>query len=299
MNHPLEQLQRWLQAVITHPDGVAEGVASDAARGEIDVAPQDVERVIARSKALTSIERLEIYGSAYYARLLECLRESFPVLAHAVGREAFDQFAFGYLQSYPSTSYTLGKLGARFADYLEQTRPDRVEADAGEIGWPDLLIDLARLEWEIGEVFDGPGVEREPVLNPAALQAIPPERWPGARLVTVPCLRLLAFRFNVNDYFTAVRAALTDAQQQEPEMPAPEPTYLALTRINYVVRRIALSGPQYALLTALAAGETVGQAIEALAADSRNDVERLAQDLPRWFQDWAEARLFRAVELPE
>lgn len=290
--HPLEQLQRWLQAVITHPDGVAEGVASDGARGEIDVAPQEVEQVITRSQALTSIERLEIYGSAYYARLLECLRESFPVLAHAVGREAFDQFAFGYLQSYPSTSYTLGKLGARFAEYLEATRPDRAEADAGEIGWPDLLIDLARLEWEIGEVFDGPGVEREPVLDPAVLQAIPPERWPAARLVTVPCLRLLAFRFNVNDYFTAVRA------EQEPEMPAPEPTYLALTRINYVVWRIALSAPQFTLLTALAAGEMVGGAIEALAADSRSDVDRLAQELPRWFQDWAEARLFRAVDLP-
>ena len=82
-------------------------------------------------------------------------------------------------------------------------------------------------------------------------------------------------------------------------MPSPEPTYLALTRINYVVRRITLSGPQCALLTALAAGETVGGAIEALAADSRSDIDRLAQDLPQWFREWAEARFFRAVELPE
>ena len=126
------------------------------------------------------------------------------MLAQAVGQEAFDQFALGYLQSYPSTSYTLGKLGGRFAEYLEETRPDRAEAEAGEVGWPDLLIDLARLEWAIGEVFDGPGVEREPVLDPAALQAIEPRHWPAARLVMVPCLRLMAFKFNVNDYFTAV-----------------------------------------------------------------------------------------------
>ena len=82
-------------------------------------------------------------------------------------------------------------------------------------------------------------------------------------------------------------------------MPLPEPAYLALTRINYVVRRIALSGPQFVLLSALAAGETVGEAIETLAADGRRDIEQLAQELPLWFQDWAEARFFRSVELPE
>ena len=298
MTYPLDQLQRWLQTVIMHPLGITEGIASDEARGEIDVAPADIEEVIARSEALTSIERLAVYGNAYYARLLECLRESFPVLLYAVGKEAFDQFALGYLQSYPSSSYTLGLLGARFADYLEETRPDRAEADAGEIGWPDLLIDLARLEWAIGEVFDGPGLEREPVLDPAALRAIAPDRWPAARLITAPCLRLLTFRFNVNDYFTAVR------KEQSPELPEPEATYLALTRINYVVRRIALTAPQHALLTALATGEPVGVAIEKLAAESRSnqggcDLDTLAAELPRWFQDWAEARLFRAVELAE
>jgi len=292
MSHPIDQLQRWLQAVITHPGGVADGVASDEARGELDVAPAELEQVITRSRAQTSIERLAVYGNAYYARLLECLRESFPVLTRAVGQETFDSFAFGYLQRYPSTSYTLGKLGEKFGDYLQETRPDKEEAEAGQIGWPDLLIDLARLEWAIGEVFDGPGMEREPALEQGTLRAISPEQWPAARLVLAPCLRLMTFKFNVNDYFTAIRA------EEEPEPPHPQTTCLALTRINYVVRRIALSQPQFQLLSALAAGAAVGEAIEQLA-EGRDEVEVLVQELPRWFQDWAEARLFRAVELPQ
>jgi hypothetical protein len=52
------------------------------------------------------------------------------------------------------------------------------------------------------------------------------------------------------------------------------------------------------LLAALAAGRPVGAAIEELAAADRNSIEELAAELPGWFQEWAEARMFTAVELP-
>src|ERR1700693_5287793 len=103
----LAQIQRWLQAVITHPDGVEAGLASSEARDQIDVDPGRVEQVVDPSKRRTSIERLEVYANAYYARLLECLRDEFPALLHAVGEEVFDGLAFEYLPSYPSQSYTL------------------------------------------------------------------------------------------------------------------------------------------------------------------------------------------------
>src|SRR6516162_5491651 len=119
----LDRLQRWLQSVITHPGGVAAGVASDEARRLIDVAPADAGRVVTRSRALTALERLEIYHRAYHARLLECLREEFPVLEHALGRDVFDQFALGYLQKYPSHSYTLNQLGTCFPQFLAESRP--------------------------------------------------------------------------------------------------------------------------------------------------------------------------------
>src|SRR5260370_120642 len=122
--HDLGQIQRWMQAAIMHPVGVAEGIASAEARGYIDVGPDEAETVVTRSRALSALERLTIYGYAYYARLLECLREEYPVLKHALGEEVFDAFAVGYLQQYPSRSYTLFQLGAHFPRYLAETRPD-------------------------------------------------------------------------------------------------------------------------------------------------------------------------------
>ena len=136
----LDKLQLWMQTVITHPGGVAAGINSSAARQYVDVAANDVERIVSRSRALTSIERLEVYGNAYYARLVECMAAEFPATQHAVGEEAFGGFVLDYLQQFPSTSYTLGDLGAAFPGYLGSSRPPR-ESDGPD--WADFLVDLA------------------------------------------------------------------------------------------------------------------------------------------------------------
>src|SRR5687768_8504896 len=103
-----------MQAVIMHPGGVTTGLASAEATQQLEVTPEQIESVITRSQTLSSIERLEIYSRAYYARLLECLRSQFPNLAKSLGNDAFDPFALGYLRRYPSHSYTLALLGSRF-----------------------------------------------------------------------------------------------------------------------------------------------------------------------------------------
>ena len=91
--------------------GVVDGIASADAQAHIDVSPAQIESVIERSSHQTSVERLEIYAGAYYARLLECLRAEYPIMAEAMGTELFDEFAVEYLQHYPSHSYTLNDLG--------------------------------------------------------------------------------------------------------------------------------------------------------------------------------------------
>ncbi len=287
----LDQIQRWLQAVIMHPDGVSAGIDSSEARSEVDIRPDQIEQVVDRSKRRTSVERLEVYANAYYARLLECLRDEFPALLHAVGDEVFDGLAFGYLQAYPSTSYTLSNLSRNFARFLEETRP-RDEDDPSP-SWPDFMIDLARLERTYSEVFDGPGAERLTLLKADEIQALPPEVWPAARLVPVPCLRLLALRYPVQEYATGVR------KKENPPFPDPEPTWLAVSRVEYVVRRWTLSRVQYELLESLMSGLPVGAAIEKaarVAIENGQSVDHLAEDLRAWFEEWSAAGFFQAID---
>jgi hypothetical protein len=289
--HELDRIQRWMQAVLMHPEGVAEGVASAPAREYLDIGPEQVEQVVTPSRTLTALDRLSIYGTAYYARLVECLREEFPVLVHALGEELFDAFAVGYLQKYPSRSYTLNDLATNFPRYLAETRPEKDEGEGPPAGWPDFLIDLATLELIFSEVFDGPGVEGERLLDTAQLQAVAAERWPEARLVTVPCLRLLTLRYPVHEYHAAVR------RKQDPPPPGPADTLLAVTRWDYVVCHHPLSRPEYDVLHALMAGCSVGDAIALAAQTSGTDFDQLAANLRGWFESWAARGFFRGVEL--
>lgn len=277
----LDAVQRWFQAVVTHPGGVAGGV---------EAAPElPLETVITRSRNLTAAERMSIYASAYYARLLECLEAYYPVLRSALGEDVFQSFAFEYLQRYPSGSYTLDHLGDHFARFLEETRPDDGST------WPDFLIDLAILEWNITKVFDGPGVEFQPLLTPESLQSFPAERFGEARLVPVPCLRALAFRYPVNAYYTAARRAEDDGE--EVPLPEPAPEHVALTRRDFVVRRYPLTAPQHALLEKVLEGATVGEAIVAAAEVSDLEDDALATELRAWFRFWAAEGFFQASDV--
>jgi hypothetical protein len=286
----LDQIQRWMRAVVMHPGGASEGVASAEARQMIDLGPEEVEQVVVRSRALSGLERLEIYNRGYFARLVECLREEFPVLAHALGEATFDEFAVDYLQRYPSRSYTLNLLGAKFPRFLEETRPEDDTNDGTGVNWPDFLIDLAQLELTYSEVFDGPGVERQPLLDAARLGAISPERWPETRLVPVCCLRLLTLRYPVHKYYSAVR------KEKKPRFPKPRPTYLAVTRRRFVVRRFELTWPQYVLLNALIMGQSVGEAICLTVEKTAGDLDDLAGQLREWFFNWTAEGFFQDAQ---
>ncbi len=301
----VSRLQRWFQAVVTHPDGVEAGADSDEAQRLINLPPGQIEKVITRSRALSAAERLAIYANAYHTRLLECLGEVYPMLKRTLGEEAFDGFAFGYLQEYPSRSYTLNELGRHFPRYLQETRPvaDETESNPGSDStaeqtmlvkdWPDFLIDLTRLEWAIYEVFDGPGVEGQPLLTADGLLGISPGRWAQARLQSVPCLQLLATRFPVNDYYTALRKA---KDGEAVPIPALCESFVALTRRNYIVRRYNLSRTEFEVLRAIQEEQTIGAAIERCALTANAGVDQLAADLKLWFRNWTAEGFFGSVE---
>ncbi len=293
----LDVVERWFQTVITHPDGVQEGAGSAEARKLIRLRRDQLEQVILRSERLTAEERLSIYANAYYARLVECLGECFPVFKEALGKEVFSGFALEYIQRYPPHSYTLDRLGENFTRFLQETRPDRADGGGQRVpaSWPDFLYDLATLEWTIAQVFDGPGIEDEQVLTPDDLQALPAGRFGNARLIPAVCLRVLTFQYPVNAYYGAAR----EAGENEPvAIPDPCAEHVVVTRRDYIVRRHTLTAPQRALLQALQTGGTVAEAISAAAEISPMDDDELAAELQSWFRFWAAECFFQAVVLP-
>lgn len=290
----LEQIQRWMQSVIMHRGGVTEAVDSPETRRHLDVTLENLENVIRRSRSLSSADRLEIYVNAYYARLMECLEEEFAVTRYALGDELFAAMAFGYLQSYPSQSYTLGQLGANFPRYLAESRLHAAEVpeDAGS-SWPEFVIELATLERSMYEVYDGPGTERGGTLNPSELAKIPPTAWNRLRLVAAPCLRLHQFDHPVHEYWAGRKDG------GEPVPCGPRATRLAINRRDYVVDRHELVVAEFTLLSKIAAGESLAQAIATALESSTPEDAPVEQQISVWFARWAGDGFFVGVNFSD
>ncbi len=251
--HGLRSTQVWMLDAITHLHGVVAG--SPASTIDAQILP---------SQQQTAAERLAVYSSAYFTRLLEVLHELFPCLRYAVGDDLFERFAAGYLQAHPPTSYTLHRLADQFAEFLDATRP----ADDPAFRF---VVELARLEHAIDLVFDDDGPEAALPSEAAAAGDRP--------LPLVPGFRLLAFDFPVSSYFTDWKAG------SQPPWPEPQEQFVALFRRDYVVRRHELSRVQFELLTEIAAGKTLDDALSAVATLD-------ADHLKQWFTAWSARGFF-------
>jgi hypothetical protein len=283
----LERVQRWMQAVITHSEGVVAGVASGEARLSIGVELPSVESIVAPSATLSGAERLAVYSHAYHARLLQCFRETFPALLFALGEELFDRFALDYLKSHPPRSYTLDNLADAFAQHLTETRPDAAAPPGEREGWVDFIIELASLEHAFAKVYDGPGLEGRPLPRAEEILAHGDERFMEARPAPAPCLRLFAFSHPVHTYMLAARGGT------KPELPGPAETFVAMTRRDYSVVMYELNAPRYSFLQALDGRRSIGEALDAAAPlVVRGTRVRAASG---WIREWAGRGFFENV----
>ena len=274
----LRTLQTWLQSVLMDADSPPA------------FTPACIDEVITASQQQTSRERVHVYYNAYQARLVECLREEFVTLCKFLEEDVFDSLAIAYLQAYPSQSYTLANLGAKFPRFLHEAAEGFANVDSESAdGGTQFLIDLATLERLYAEVFDGPGIEGLPLITPDDLENISPDAWPQVRFTAAPCLRLIKFDYPVHEFVTACRLGT------EPPVPEPHPTWLAVTRRQYIVRRVSLTEPQFQLLTLLSQGLTLGVALDTVAT-TIDDVNSFAKDVQQWFQEWTASGFFMSLD---
>lgn len=280
----LSTLQSWMQSLLM-----------DAASTQPAAGLAKVDELLTASSQQTSQQRLNVYSNAYFARLVECLREEFATLCSFLGEDVFDSLAAAYLEAHTSRSYTLANLGAEFPRFLQASSAafDTDPADQSEsTPGTQFLIDLATLERLYAEVFDGPGIEGLPSITAGDLRNQNPDTWPLARFEAAPCLRLVEFAYPVHEFVTACRHGT------EPPVPTPCPTWLAVTRRQYIVRRVSLTESQYRLLDLLAQRVPLGQALSQVAA-SDTDVETFSHDIEAWFRDWTAAGFFQAISVEE
>ena len=272
----LERVQRWMQACIQYQGTAEEAIASKEASSQIAVA--DARTVVLPSKTLSSFERLDIYRDMYLLRMEEALAADYPALKKLLGDDEFMRMVARYVEVYPSRSYTLNRLGDHVPEFV---------ATLDDLPKKDFSCDLARLEYALTCVFDAP--ETAP-LSQEAVRAVPQDAWETARLKPIEAFRLLEFDYPASRYLGFV-----DEENPAPRL-ARKKTWAVAYRHEYRVHRLDLSQPAYELLSALASGKTVGDAIVSVMTRKWRPAVKQA-NLFEWFRDWMAEGLFQAVEL--
>ena len=265
-----------MQEVVVHPGSIDEALASRGARAEVP--PTRLGEIVLPSRTLSPAERVEIYQRMYPLRMEEALEIDYPTLKAFLGESGFRKFVRDYVASFPSRSYTLNRLGDHVPEFVRTARGLRHRG---------FCHDLARLELAMTEVFD----EAEtPALSAAAVGAVPADAWPSLRLRPIAAFRLLELRYPVNAYLQAVRDAA-----RRPPRPRRQDGWLAVFRRSYRVRRLELSRPAYRLLSDLASGVPLGEAVVA-AARRRGSAAAGQTQLYRWFREWMKNGMFMGLE---
>lgn len=184
----------------------------------------DVLALIPPNSRTSSAVLFGVYRHAYVARLVEVVRNAYPILVQHMGEEAFDAMARGYVAAYPSRHANARWYGSDVPDFLAR------EAFAGT---PELR-EIALLERQLDLAFDAVDA---PVLDLAALAAFPPETWGGLTFRPHPSAQLLTFETNAFDLW----AALKNGEAPPPSTPHPEPVPLLVWRRDGMpsVRRLA------------------------------------------------------------
>jgi hypothetical protein len=269
-------LQRWMQAVITHPGDVDAALASPEAASLVD--PASVGDVVRPSATLAPAARVGIYQGMYLLRMQEALETDYPALAHFLGEERWRELVRDYVDAHPSRSYTLNVLGRSLAEFVR--------------AWPGLRHagfghDLALLEWAVTEAFDAPG---SPVLSEADLVAVPEAAWERARLVPSAALHLLALGHNADAYLDSMRG-----EEHDHPRPRRRKSWVAVSRRDYAVHRVALTRGGFALLADLVEGRLVGEAVA--RALRRGRPRPTGEQVFGWFREWARAGVFQGVDV--
>lgn len=254
----LQAVQRWFAGVVMHPPGV---------RAALRVCGDSAPRAAALQKPSvgTTTARLQVYGEAYFARLVEVVAGDYPALRAAAGERRFAAWARRYLVRCPSRHPNLNQLGARFPRHVRTVeRADAVTAA------------LARIELAVTKAFDAPS--REP-LPASALADVPPSRWQRLRLDVHPSVQLLRVPAAAADRYVAWGAGVAAPRRAGH-------VHLCVLRVGEQVQRFELPAAAAKVLRRLQRGERFGRALAGVPANAPVDA---------WFARWRADGVFVAL----
>jgi uncharacterized protein len=221
--------------------------------------------LLGQVKGNAAAQRVDIYRGNLSAHWHRSLAEAYPVIRQLVGEEFFEGLARVYGKQWPSQDPDLNLFGAHFGQFL---------AGFEHAAAFPYLPDMAQLEWALHRAYYA---QDAAVLQAAELALLSPEHIEAARWTLHPAASLHRSQWSVAQLWLAHQseaARFPDDLQQE--------SYALVVRPRWQPSVLAVSAAGFAALSALAAGQTLGEALDCAAAiDDSFDV---AGQLRQWLE---------------
>ena len=244
-------------------------------------------RIIKPNDRLNSFDRLQIYNQQYWWRLLGNFSEDFHGLRAVIGPRKFDKLATAYLESCPSTSWSLRDLGGKLEGFI-------AEHPALVAPHEKIALEMVRVEWARIVAFDG---EERPRIDPARIAKIAPEK---LKLGVQPYVALLELWHPIDELLgklkdasietesvsNAVAASRSRRRKRLSARPRKTPLHLAIHRHELSVYYKRLEPAAYRLLVALRDGATLDAACAGALVGAKELPEQSAAKVQAWFANW-------------
>ncbi|MBR0565058.1 putative DNA-binding domain-containing protein [Azoarcus sp. L1K30] len=220
--------------------------------------------------------RLDIYHSAYRARLRDALGAVFERTWTYVGDEEFERETRRYIEQTPSHSPNLRDYGGSFPEFLAASLPSDPE-----------VAELAHMDWRLHEAFDAPDRHR---LQPDALMRLSDADWESAAFVFSPGVALAVFAWNTIDVWHALDQGLTPP----PARALPLPVACLFWRNDKQSSFRSLHTVEHRMLERLLAGEGFAEVCATIAGDDPDAAELFGPCLQRWLSEGLISRISTA-----
>ncbi len=223
---------------------MSRGLLKQAEQAEILAAVRGAAR-------LSPAQQLALYRSSLTAGMTRALADTYPVCRRLVGENFFLALAASFIDRHASRSPDLNDYGADFADFLHDFEP---------VKSLPYLPDVARLEWLWQSVFSARNARP---LSLAALARISEARRARLVLRLLPASGLLASAFPVDRIWTVNQDGYAGDSTLDLGQGG---VRLIVWRTGLAMRAQPLSAAEWALLTAIDAGQTLTAVCQQISA---------------------------------
>ena len=196
-------------------------------------------------------DRIDIYRTNVRSLHVSVLMSVYPVCEKILGSDYFKQIAKQYFKKHPSHSVDLNQYGGQFPSFLQQLIEQRPE-----LAEYQYLADLAKLEWQIQEVYfsaDNIKLDLVEFQNACVSQA-------GEMSFSLQAsVAILDSSYPIAELWEMHQA---DHVQQQQEVVANKHEYLCIFRDEYQVSLRKISADLFSLIAAIHERKTLTEIAE-------------------------------------